>query len=689
MIEKPLRNVHPGIWTASFGSPEKHVPSQQPFVKAPKKEALARLPVAQAPFDLDQIRFSSSARGCRLELPMAAGEDIYGLGLQLKSLCHTGRKRTLRVNSDPRADTGDSHAPVPLYFSTAGYGVMIDTARYATFYCGGNRRVGAAATCGNAEADGIALDEEDLYSARRSGDSTMIVDIPTAKGVEVYFFGGPALLEAVRRYVLFCGGGCLPPEWGLGVWYRTCGTHAQEEVAELANELRTEQIPCDVLGLEPGWQSHAYSCSFSWSPERFPNHDRLLRELQEQGFRVNLWEHAFVHPSSPLYPELTEHAGDFEVWEGLVPDLSTPAARNCFADYHWNQFTAKGVSSFKLDECDNSDFIASPWSFPECAEFPSGMDGEQMHSLFGMLYQDTIECACRNGDTRTYGSVRSSHLFAPPQPFVLYSDLYDHKDFIRGVVNCGFSGLLWTPELRHAVSEEDYVRRLQAMVLSPQMLLNIWSMPHPPWRQLNRELNRAEQFLPEPEQERLKNHTRAALRLRMGFIPYLYNAFAEYRFDGIPPFRALAMDYPDEQALRQIDNAWLVGAQLLVVPFTAGETERTLPLPPGLWYDFYTGEAFQGEVVLKPALATLPILVKENAIIPVAESAPCVSDGMTYNLTLRCYGPNPQPAKLFADDGHSFGFEAGVAPRGQVGVDGILPTALQTRYRICSIQELS
>jgi alpha-D-xyloside xylohydrolase len=628
-MKNSLRNVLPGVWKLSFGTPEEHVPSQQAFVKAPKKEALARLPVAQTPYDLAQIRFSTSARGCRLELPMAAGEDVYGFGLQLKSLRHTGKKRTLRVNSDPRADTGDSHAPVPLYLSTAGYGVMVDTARYATFYCGGNRRVGMpAAARGGSNNAGIALDEEDLYSGRVSGDSTMIIDIPTAKGVEITFLGGPSMLEAVRRYVLFCGGGCLPPEWGLGVWYRTCGSHAQEDVANLANELRAERMPCDVLGLEPGWQSQSYSCSFSWSQERFPDHEKMLDRLQEQGFKVNLWEHAFVHPSSPLYPELKPHSGDFEVWEGLVPDLSLKTVRDCFADYHCNHFTAKGICSFKLDECDNSDFIASPWSFPECAEFPSGMDGEQMHSLFGMLYQETIGQACRQADIRTYGSVRSSHLFAPPQPFVLYSDLYDHDDFIRGVVNCGFSGLLWTPELRHAVSEVDYVRRLQAMVLSPQMLLNIWSMPHPPWRQLDKELNRAGKFLPESEQERLKNHTRDTLRLRMSFIPYLYNAFATYHYEGMPPFRALAMDYPDEENLRDVDYAWMAGENLLVVPFTAKLTERRMPLPPGLWYDFHTGESFQGEITLIPALDTLPILVRENSIIPFAEPAENVQEGV-------------------------------------------------------------
>ena len=40
----------------------------------------------------------------------------------------------LRVNADPVADTGDSHAPVPFYVSNRGYGIFIDTARYVNVY---------------------------------------------------------------------------------------------------------------------------------------------------------------------------------------------------------------------------------------------------------------------------------------------------------------------------------------------------------------------------------------------------------------------------------------------------------------------------------------------------------------------------------------------------------------------------
>ena len=104
----------------------------------------------------------------------------------------------------------------------------------------------------------------------------------------------------------------------------------------------------------------------------------LSEELKEEHFRVNLWEHAFVHPTSPIYEELLPYSGDYQVWDGLVPDFITPEGRQIYADYHQKAHVDLGVSGYKADECDNSDFTGN-WSFPELSQFPSGADGEQMH----------------------------------------------------------------------------------------------------------------------------------------------------------------------------------------------------------------------------------------------------------------------------------------------------------------------
>ena len=60
---------------------------------------------------------------------------------------------------------------------------------------------------------------------------------------------------------------------------------------------------------------------------------------------------------------------------------------------------------------------------------------------------------------------------------------------------------------------------------------------------------------------------------------------------------------------------------------------------------------------LAPAIGELPILVKENSVIPLADPVEYIEDGMQHRLTLRVYGSAPEPARLFADDGFSFGYE--------------------------------
>ena len=99
-------------------------------------------------------------------------------------------------------------------------------------------------------------------------------------------------------------------------------------------------------------------------------------------------------------------------------------------------------------------------------------------------------------DQPTYQLVRSSGALAAPYPSALYSDLYNHRDFVRALVNSGFSGLLWCPEVRDAASEEDLIRRMETAAFSPLMMVNAWYIKNPPWKQLNREKNNADELMP-------------------------------------------------------------------------------------------------------------------------------------------------------------------------------------------------
>ena len=617
LFAQAARNpLYPGIWKLSLGTPEKLTPVSVRDTK-PAASGLQMLPRVQScPVALDQIHARATRRGYVVSLPLEHDETVYGLGLQLLSFVQKSKK-TLRVNADPRLDSGDSHAPVPFYVTTRGYGVLIDTARYATFYPGNK-----------------------VQKGKNAAGPRMMVNVPAAQGVDVYIFGGPDMLHAVQRYNLFSGGGCLPARWGLGFWYRCYGKADQKRIMEFATELRDDLIPCDVLGLEPGWQSHAYSCSFVWS-DKFPDPRTMLLDIDRKGYRVNLWEHAFTHPTSPIYKDLLPHSGDYEVWGGIVPDFLDPEARRIFAGFHEKEHVALGVSGYKLDECDNSDYTGG-WSFPELSTFPSGADGEQMHSFFGLKYQQTIQSIFDRRGTRTYGLVRSSHALAASKPYVLYSDLYDHKQFIRGVVNCGFAGLLWCPEVRDAKSAEDLVRRLQSVVLSPLAMINAWDIEQQPWKFIAG----APELVPQ---------CRRVIELRMRLIPYLYAAFFRYREDGIPPFRALVMDYPADAQTHEVDDQWLIGDRLMTAPVVAGVERRDIYLPAGDWFDFATGQKHEGgrTIGYDVPLEVVPLFVKAGSVLPLAVPTWNTRDPESRNLEVRIYGDGSLPITLIEDDGET------------------------------------
>jgi alpha-D-xyloside xylohydrolase len=595
-------------------------------------------------------------------LPMKSDENIFGFGMNFKVFNATAKRRVMRVTDTQiiiNNDQGDSHAPVPFYVSTRGYGVFVDTARTASFYCGILTETAKQIEQDKTKAE-IKTDEAQIYSQGAEPVKDMTIEVPVARGVDLYIFAGPDMKTAVERYNLFSGGGCLPALWGLGVWYRGYAKYDSQDVIKLAAEFRQNHVPCDVFGLEPGWQTRTYSSSFVWSPARWPDPAEFGRQMAGMGFHVNSWEQIFVNQESPLFVPLKPYSGDYMVWKGLVPDFSIPAARKIFADYQQREIVQKaGISGFKLDECDDQPLSPTPWSFPDCTIFPSGMDGEQMHRLIGILFQRTMNDIFKRDGRRTYGQVRSSGALAAPLPFVLYSDYYDHRDFVRAILNSGFSGILWQPEVRDSKSIDDLYRRVQTAVFSPQTLINAWYIKMPPWKQNVRAKNDAGEVM--PNWKEVESQVRKMFEVRMSLVPYLYSSFARYHYEGLPPFRALVMDWPDDPKTYKLDDEYMMGDSILVAPLFGTNTSREVYLPSGEWYDFWTHEKYEGgrsHTIQKPS-ETIPIFVKGGTLLPLAKPVEYVKDDTQFELTIIAFGKDCRPFDLYEDDGVSYDFENG------------------------------
>jgi alpha-D-xyloside xylohydrolase len=419
-----------------------------------------------------------------------------------------------------------------------------------------------------------------------------------------------------------------------------------------------------VIGLEPGWHSKSYPCTYEWHPERFHDPASFVATMKAAGFHINLWENPYVSPDARIYPALKPLSGSHSVWAGLAPDYSLSEVQATYTAQHKQDHLAIGVSGYKLDECDGSELTRNSWMFPAHAQFPSGYDGEQMRQMYGLLLQKITTDMYRESGQRTYGLVRASTAGASSFPYVLYTDLYDHREFVRALCNSSFSGLLWTPEVRNAKNEVDWVRRIQTVCFSPIAMLDAWSSGTKPWSY--------------PHVEHI---VKKYMNLRMQLLPYFYSAFARYHYEGIPPFRALHLDFPEiasafrasydqdvsvhaygKKSVVELDDQFMAGDSLLVAPLFEGQSSRRVYLPRGFWYDFETGERYEGGqfITVQPGLEKIPLFVKDGGIIPmmpVMQHVP--KQGQSVPLEIRHYGTKQGVFKLYDDDGVSLAYESG------------------------------
>ena len=282
-----------------------------------------------------------------------------------------------------------------------------------------------------------------------------------------------------------------------------------------------------------------------------------------------------------------------------------------------------------------------------------------MRQVYGVYLQRMVAGLYRAHNRRTYGLARASNAGAAALPFVIYNDYYNHQDFITALVSSSFSGVLWTPEARSSRTAEEWLRRMQSVCFSPLAMINAWADGTKPWS------------FPE-----VADQVRAVMQLRIRFLPYLYTAFARYHFDGVPPFRALPLvdgfvddpriertevsstenPYADARR-RDIRDQYLMGDDVLVAPVFAGDTARQVVLPPGKWYDFYTGAYVgNGEVVsVRAPLDRIPLFVRDGGIVPLLTQPSMAAR----ELEVRHYGEAEGRFALYDDDGTSFAYERG------------------------------
>jgi alpha-glucosidase len=192
-----------------------------------------------------------------------------------------------------------------------------------------------------------------------------------------------------------------------------------------------------------------------------------------------------------------------------------------------------------------------------------------------------------------------------------------------------------------------------------------------------------------PEQEAIRRHY---IEERYKLLPYLYTTAEEMSRTGLPIVRPLFLEFPDAAEDRHpIDldapAEFLFGPDILVAPAPYPDEldKYEVQLPPGVWYDYWTGERIDSSVavesrdaeqkkstqtqsggarlkpvIVQPSVALLPVFVRGGSIIPVAPLTQSTMDIPASRLTLRVYVGEDCKGTLYQDDGTSYDFKQGM-----------------------------
>jgi alpha-glucosidase len=155
--------------------------------------------------------------------------------------------------------------------------------------------------------------------------------------------------------------------------------------------------------------------------------------------------------------------------------------------------------------------------------------------------------------------------------------------------------------------------------------------------------------------ERVEAICREYIELRYQLLPYLYTLFWQASQTGAPILRPLLYEYPNDPKTYYLHDQLLLGSHLMAAPvYRPGVEYRAVYLPEGTWFDWWTGEKYEGNqhILAHAPLEKMPMYVKAGGIIPMQPVMQYVDEHTTDELKLKIY-PGIGEFILYEDDGRS------------------------------------
>ncbi|MEQ2010192.1 MAG: TIM-barrel domain-containing protein, partial [Limisphaerales bacterium] len=155
---------------------------------------------------------------------------------------------------------------------------------------------------------------------------------------------------------------------------------------------------------------------------------------------------------------------------------------------------------------------------------------------------------------------------------------------------------------------------------------------------------------------------RDAITLRYQMLPYLGCLFAEANRTGTPIMRPLLWHHANDPAAVACEDQFLLGESLLIAPILRpGATARSVYLPRGLWFDFWSGALFEGgqHIVVEAVAEHIPVFVRAGAVVPTVAPRQFITSDADSVVNLHLWPHGRSSFTWHEDDGESLGYERG------------------------------
>ena len=520
--------------------------------------------------------------------------------------------------------------------------------------------------------------------------------------IDYYLMYGPEPRQVVTAWSWLTGPTPLPPLWALGFQQSRYSYFPESQLREVAERLRKDRIPTDVLWLDIDFQHENWP--FTVNEEAYPDFKGMVQDLAKDKFKLVVITdlHVAKQPGVGYAPYDSGTAGDHfvknpagstyvgTVWPGdsVFPDFTQARTRQWWCSL-FKTFVDDGVAGFWNDMNEPAVFGTPEKTMPANVNsridepgFKKRMATElEVHNIFGLENARATydgELALRPNE-RPFVMTRASYAGGQRYGCTWTGDNSSTWNHLRmtvpQIINLGLSGF----ELSGA--------DVGGFAGSPSPdLLTKWvelAAFQPIDRIHSAKGTRMhEVWVDGPEHETIR---RRFIEERYRLMPYFYTIAEETSRDGLPIDRPLFLEYPDDLTG---GTEFMFGSRILVAP--SSYLEEPVPyavhLPPGTWYDYWTGDQIKsgkpaGQVDLEqrdkviaqkplmvtPTLDQLPVYVRGGSILPIAPLTQSTSETPNGPLILRVFPLTPGfdsqaevcAGEVYTDDGHTLSFRNG------------------------------